>query len=117
MKENLVKEKSFEFAIHAIECNEELPDINEIGVSKQFVKIVTGISTNIEKAFAGISKRDFIAKMSIASKEAREVLYWLKLIEIGGFIQYDFKVLKEEAEQLIKILTAIVKTSQFKINS
>jgi four helix bundle protein len=52
--------------------------------------------------------------MSIASKEARESLYWLKLIEASKFVEYDFKYLKSECDTIIKILTAIVKTAQTK---
>lgn len=55
--------------------------------------------------------------MSIASKEARETLYWLKLIEASEFIQYDFSEIKNHSEEIIKILTAIVKTSQQNLTS
>jgi len=66
----------------------------------------------VEEASAGYSKRDFAAKMSISSKEAREALYWIRLIEAGEFVECDFDQLKKDADELIRILTAIVKTSQ-----
>ena len=53
--------------------------------------------------------------MSIASKEARETLYWIQLIESSNFIDFDFTSIKEECERLIRILTAIVKTSQLSL--
>ena len=117
MKENLVKEKSYAFALMAIELYKLLLSKNEYVLSKQFLRSVTSIGANVEEALAGYSKKDFAAKMSIASKEARETLYWLKLIEAGKFVEYDFTVLKVESERLIKILTSIVKTSQLKINN
>ena len=112
MKENSIREKSFHFAICAIELYKYLLAANEYVLSKQFFRSATSIGANIEEANAGISKRDFIAKMSIASKEARETLYWLKLIEAGSFIDYDIDSLKKQTEELIKMLTSIVKTSQ-----
>jgi four helix bundle protein len=50
--------------------------------------------------------------MGISSKEAREVLYWIRLIEVSGFVEYDFHSLKDESRQLIRILTSIVKNSR-----
>lgn len=112
MKDNLVKEKSFQFAILSIEPYKLLLSEKKYVLSKQFFKSATSIGANVEEALAGYSKKDFSAKMSIASKEARETLYWNKLIEIGNFIEYDFALLKIEAERLIKILTSIVKTTK-----
>ena len=87
-------------------------------MSKQFFRSATSIGANVEEASAGFSKKDFAAKMSIASKEARETLYWIKLNEAGEFAEnYDFLLLKNECERLIRILTSIVKTSQININN
>ena len=85
---------------------------NEFVLSKQFLRSATSIGANIEEALAAYSKREFASKMSIASKEARETMYWLKLLEIGEFIIYDYKIIKDNCSELIKLLTAIVKTSQ-----
>ncbi len=112
MKENLIKTKAFNFALKSIEIYKLLLASNEYVLSKQFLKSGTSIGANVEEADAGYSKKDFSAKMSIASKEARETLYWIKLIEAGKFIVYDFEEIKQECESIIRILTAIVKTSQ-----
>jgi four helix bundle protein len=117
MKENLVKEKSYAFALMAIELYKLLLSKNEYVLSKQFLRSATSIGANFDEALAGYSKKDFAAKMSISSKAARETLYWLKLIKAGKFVEYDFTVLKEESGRLIKIRTSIVKTSQSKINN
>lgn len=112
MKENLIETKSFQFAIQAIEIYKLLSKRNEYILSKQFLRSSTSIGANVREAGAGYSKKDFSAKMSIASKEARETLYWIQLIESSNFIVFDFTSIKEECERLIRILTAIVKTSQ-----
>jgi four helix bundle protein len=118
MKENLVKEKAFEFALISIPLYKELLKNNEYVLSKQFFRSATSIGANVEEATAGYSKKDFGAKMSISSKEARETLYWLKLIEAGNFVDgYDLTILREECERLIRILTSIVKTSQSNIKN
>lgn len=112
MKENLIKTKSFDFAVQSIELYKLLLAKNEFVLSKQFFRSATSIGANVEEADAGYSKKDFTSKMSIASKEARETLYWLKLIEISNFIEYDFISIKSECESIIRILTSIVKTAQ-----
>ncbi len=115
MKENKVKDKSFQFALNAIKLYKLLHQKNEFVLSKQFLKSSTSIGANIEEADAGISKKDFVAKMSIASKEARETMYWIKLIEYSQFIEFDFTQIKLDCEELIKILTSIVKTTQLNL--
>ena len=111
---NPVKEKSFAFALEAIKLHRTMQINSEFVISNQMLRAATSIGANIEEALAGISKKDFIAKMSIASKEARETHYWLRLIQASSHETYDVKKLLNDADELIKILTAIVKTSQSK---
>ena len=73
------------------------------------------IGANVEEADAGQTRKDFIAKMSIASKEARECNYWLRLMNASNIIDFNFEELIQRSEELIKILTSIVKTSQLNI--
>lgn len=87
-------------------------DSNEYLLSKQLVRSGTSIGANVEEGSAAQSKKDFIAKMSIASKESRETRYWLRLFSKSAIIDYDFTSLLKEIEEIINILTAIVKTSQ-----
>ena len=113
MKPSIVKEKSYSFAVRVLRLARTLRENNEFELSKQVMRAGTSIGANVEEALAGFSRRDFIAKMSIASKEARETHYWLRLIQ-------DSKVLSpgivspmlEDADELLRILTPIVKTSQ-----
>ncbi len=81
-------------------------------LSKQFLRAATSIGANVQEADAGQSKKDFIAKMSIASKEARETNYWLRLLKASQIIEFDFENLIKKSEELIRLLTSIVKTAQ-----
>ena len=112
MKDNLISTKSFDFAIQSINIYKLLLSKNEYILSKQFLRSSTSIGANVQEGLGGYSKKDFAAKMSIASKEARETLYWIKLLEASNFIEFDFSNIKNECESLIRILTSIVKTCQ-----
>ena len=75
------------------------------------LKSGTSIGANIEEAMAGQSRADFLAKMSIASKEARETNYWLRLLRDSKLIDaHVLQGLLAESEEIIKMLTSIVKT-------
>ena len=113
MKESIIKNKSFEFSLKIIEAYKSLKNNKEYEIGSQLLRCGTSIGANIEEALAGYSSKDFTAKMSIASKEAREVNYWLRLIKESEIIKLsNINELILESEELIKILTAIVKTSQ-----
>lgn len=82
-------------------------------LSRQIMRSGTSIGANIEEAAAAQSRKDFISKMAIASKEARETKYWLRLMKDSGFLNPSiFIPLLDECEELIRMLTAIVKSSQ-----
>lgn len=112
MKENIIRSKSFDFALLIIALFKRMQEEKEYVLSKQLLRSGTSIGANIEEASAAISKKEFIAKMSISAKEARETLYWLKLIEKSQIVKIDVSELLVKSEELIRILTSIVKTSQ-----
>lgn len=116
MGKSIVQEKSFKFSLTIIKLYKRMIDQKEYVLSKQLLRSGTSIGANIEEATAGISKKDFIAKMSISSKEARETRYWLKLIEKSNLVEIDIKEELKQVEDLINILTSIVKTSQQNLN-
>ncbi len=117
MKEhNLILDKTFNFSLQIIELYKILVKNNEYVISRQILKSATSIGANAEEATAAQSKKDFIAKMTIASKEARETKYWLRLLDKSQFVKYDFKNYLNEIESIVNIITAIVKTSQIRIN-
>jgi len=112
MSKSVVQEKSFEFSLRIIELYKKMLEQKEYVLSKQLLRSGTSIGANIEEATAGISKKDFTAKMSISSKEARETRYWLRLIKESDLINIDVNEELKLIEDLINILTSIVKTSQ-----
>jgi four helix bundle protein len=75
----------------------------------------TSIGANVEEASAGQSRKDFLAKMSIASKEARETQYWLRLLQASQIVNVDVKEQLNHVDELIRILTSIVKTTGEKL--
>lgn len=111
-RKNVIQEKSFEFALGIIKLYRKLIQEKEYVISRQLLKSGTSIGANVEEATAGQTKKDFIAKMAIASKEARETRYWLRLLEKSDLTKIDITELQYKIEEIIKILTKIVKSSQ-----
>ena len=111
-KDNVVLNKSFDFALEIIELYKILKSKNEFVISKQLLRSGTSIGANIEEATAAQTKKDFTTKMSIASKEARETRYWLRLLNKSKLVKYDYKNYLNKIDELIRIITAIVKTAQ-----
>jgi four helix bundle protein len=109
-----VSEKSYQFAVQLTRAMRGLQDANrEYVLSRQCIRSGTSIGANAEEAGAGQTRKDFVAKMAIASKEARETHYWLRLLRDSEYLEKDkAKKLLEDCEELIRLLTAIVKTSQ-----
>ena len=116
MKDNIVLDKSFEFAIRVVNLYKHLcHSKKEYTLSKQLLRSGTSIGANINEAQAAQSKKDFVAKMSIASKEARESKYWIELLIKTEYLDKDNKhtqSLLNDIEELTKLLTSIVKSSQ-----
>ncbi|WP_445765653.1 four helix bundle protein [Rheinheimera sp.] len=116
VESNNVLDKAFDFAVRVVRLYQYLvKEHKEFVLSKQLVRCGTSIGANINEAQAGQSRADFIAKMSIASKESREAKYWLELLCITGYLdntQPHVTSLLSQSEELIKILTSIVKTAQ-----
>lgn len=111
-KDNVVLNKSFDFALEIIELYKILKSKNEFVISKQLLRSGTSIGANIEEATAAQTKKDFATKMAIASKEARETRYWLRLLNKSKLVEYDYKNYLNKIDELIRIITAIVKTAQ-----
>ena len=112
-KRNIIKEKTYQFALDIIALYKKMLEQNEFILSKQVARSGTSIGANVEEATAGQSRKDFISKMAISSKEARETNYWLRLLRDSQLCEnIDYTDLIKESEEIIKILTSIVKTSQ-----
>jgi len=114
MKENIIVEKSYRFAVEVTVLCKKLKEKKEYHFAGQLMRSATSIGANVNEATAAQSKREFIAKMSVASKEAREANYWLRIISESGILNLDYKEYLFASEEIIKILTAILKTAQTK---
>jgi len=114
--DNLILNKSFEFSLLIIAFYKTMIVHKEFVLSKQLLRNSTSIGANVREASAAQTKKDFIAKMSIASKEARESEYWLLLIEKSKIVDIDCSIGLQKATELIRILTSIVKTAQASLN-
>lgn len=111
-KENVIQSKSFDFALGIIKLYKNFIEKKEFVISKQLLRSGTSIGANIEEALAGFSKKDFLYKMSLSSKEARETRYWLRLLKQSQLTNIDLDSYLHDIDQIINILTSIVKTTQ-----
>ncbi|MTI87588.1 MAG: four helix bundle protein [Balneolaceae bacterium] len=107
-----VYEKSFKFALSIVALYKKLVKQKEFVISKQLLRSGTSVGANIREASAAESKKDFIHKMSISSKEARESLYWLELLRESKMVDLQFQDEIKQSKELVRLLTSIVKTAK-----
>jgi four helix bundle protein len=111
-KESIIQEKSFKFSLAIIELYKQLSKVDNNPILQQLLRSATPIGANVNEGSAGQTKKDFITKMAIASKEARESSYWLRLLKESKWYNVDLTDQVSDCNDIIKILTKIVKTSQ-----
>ena len=111
MPESIIQQKSFSFALEIMELYRRIIVHQEYVISKQLLRSGTSIGANVEEASAGISRKDFRAKMAIALKEARETKYWLRILKESRLVSIDVSTELAHAHELVRILSAIVKTT------
>jgi len=114
MDDRKIDERTFDFALLVVDVYKFLLVKKEFVLSKQFLRAGTSIGANVSEAQAAQSRNDFISKMSIASKEARETLYWIRLLKKSGYLTGYSRLglLEGEISSIVKIITSIVKTTQ-----
>jgi four helix bundle protein len=114
MGKNVVKEKSFAFALRLVKlCRYLNEDKREYVLGKQLLRSGTAIGALVREAEQAESKADFIHKMAIALKEANETDYWIELLFQSGTInQKEYDSIQPEIVELCKLLTSIIKTSR-----
>ncbi|HLB72738.1 MAG TPA: four helix bundle protein [Sedimentisphaerales bacterium] len=111
MAQSIARQKSYDFAVLIVDFCAKLKGQRQYEIACQLLRSGTSIGANVEEALAGSSRKDFFAKMCIASKEDRETNYWLRLIRDTAITDdVRTETLIELSEELIKILTSIVKT-------
>lgn len=111
-KQNIIVDKSFSFALQTIEVYKSLVGVQkEYVMSKQLLRAGTSIGANVNEAIEAQSKADFVHKLSISLKEARETHYWIRLLIESGYLDVGNPI-AEEVVVIIRILTSIIKTSK-----
>ena len=106
---NIIQEKSFQFAIRIINAYKFLTvQQKEFILSKQLLRSGTSIGANVEEAIGGQSSKDFISKISISYKKAKETNYWIRLLMATNFLEEDMgNSLLNDAEEICKIIGKI----------
>jgi four helix bundle protein len=106
---NIIQQKSFAFAIRIVNLYKFLTtEKKEYVLSKQLLRSGTSVGANIEESIGGQSDKDFLSKISIAYKEARESVYWLKLLQATDYLSEEqADSLLKDAEELCKIIGKI----------
>ncbi len=114
MKENIVKDKSFVFAIRIVKLYQYLCDEKkEYVLSKQLLRSGTSVGAMVREAEHAESKIDFKHKLSIAQKEINETIYWLELLKETAYLEENlFESIYQDAIEIIKLLTTIIKTTK-----
>ncbi len=107
--DNIVQQKSFAFAIRIVNIYKYLiSERKEFVLSKQLLRSGSSIGAKIEESIGGQSDKYFLSKISISYKEARETIYWLKLLQATDYLSENEGVsLLNDAEEICKILGKI----------
>ena len=107
--DNVVQQKSFAFAIRIVNLYKYLiAEKKEFVLSKQLLRSGTSVGANVEESIGGQSDKDFLSKISIAYKEARASMYWLKLLQATNYLsQEQANSLLADAEEICKIIGKI----------
>ena len=116
-KENPALDISFQLAIDIVKkCQQIQDEHKEFNLSNQLIRSATSIGANLEEAIGGQSERDFMSKLSISYKEARETAYWIKLLNALGYLsEVEFESLSERLIRILKILGSSIKTLKAKL--
>lgn len=119
MKENVIKNKSFEFAIRVVKLYQFLCEQQrEYVLSKQLLRSGTSVGAMVREAEHAETKKDFVHKMAIAQKEINEAMYWLELLKETEYLnQEQFLSMHTDAVEIIKLITSIIKTAKTNIDN
>lgn len=119
-KPSNIKERTFQYSLCAIQLFQQLQAQKDGAgwiIGKQFLRSATSIGANIQEAQSGESKADFIHKYSIAQKEARESLYWLKLLSGSRIVSDDaLQPIIQETDEIIAVITKIIVNTKKRVN-
>ena len=117
MKENVIQEKSFKFALSILKLCKDLKQHNEFEIAKQLLRSATSVGANVEESTAWQTKKDFLTKIYIAAKEARESRYRLRLVDQWKLSSLNVSTYLVDIEHIINILTNITKTTVYNLQN
>ncbi|HIP33628.1 MAG TPA: four helix bundle protein [Bacteroidia bacterium] len=118
MKENIIKNKTIEFALRIINLSKFLQKKKEFVISRQVLRSGTSVGALVRESEHAESKLDFVHKIAIAQKEANETVYWLELLYRSDFIDEKmYESLEFDIVEIQKILSSIIITSKKNIKS
>jgi four helix bundle protein len=114
--DNVVQSKSYAFAVRIVRLYQHLTaGKREFALSRQILRSGTSIGANVEEAIGGQSRADFVSKLGIAYKEARETSYWLRLLKDTDYLtETEFQSIYADAEELCRIIGSILKSTKSK---
>ena len=114
MNDNILVDKSFKFAVRVVKLYKYLCDSKkEYILSKQLLRSGTSIGANINEAQEAQSKADFISKLSISLKEARESKYWIELLKETDYLsENEANSIIEDLVEILKLLTSVIKSTK-----
>src|SRR5574338_1553840 len=117
MGKSIIQEMSFAFATQIVKfCQNLQTHKKEFVLSKQLLRSGTSIGANVEEALGGQSRKDFLPKMYVAAKEARETLYWIRLIHESGIVAApDIQGLLAACQEIMRVLSSITLTTRRKV--
>ena len=114
---SIMDDKAVLFALEMIKLSKKLKKTHDFEIANQIIRSGTSIGANIREAQAAQSKRDFVHKLSISLKEARETRFWLELLMKSEMMdESKYNVLDDQALELKKMLTSSIKTTKQKYN-
>lgn len=116
-RKNVIQDKTFAFAVRIVAyCRNLQTEQKEFILSKQLLRSGTSIGANVEEAIGAQSRKDFAGKMSIAAKEARETMYWLRLLQAAKMLAgIGFDGLLSECQEVLTILNSIILTTRSRV--
>ena len=113
---NAIQLKSYTFAKRIVKLHLHLSkNLKQFDLSSQILRSGTSIGANVEEAIGAVSRKDFVNKMSIAYKEARETHYWLRLLHDSGLLEKKLAdSLLSDCDETLRILYSIISTTKAK---
>lgn len=112
-QQNIILEKTYDFALKIVNLYIQLKNENEFILSKQLLRSGTSIGANSEEGAAAQSKKDFISKFSVALKESKEANYWIRLLRDSKLLDAHYaNQLLADCDEIIRIITSILRTSR-----